>query len=326
MRCRRCQYELWDLNEPRCPECGRTFALDEWDFSRSDAVFACVACGHGLPGAPPTSTGPCPACGSAVDPRRVRVRRGPSGKDVPRVPTGRAMRNVRCGLTFVLLVSVLTVVLLSLDASVYSGRQLKPEPILTILAIAGILLGVFGSWPSRSGRRLVLVGSTLLVAIVMLVGSMVLHEHNRARRQLDLRQSTSLRGVAQAMMISMHQTGTLPADPRGLVDAGYVPPEFFYPRTNAPGLPTNATPLPGGWLTVGEMHVDWTPAAWNWNTPVVAMVYEHSLRRDGLLMARADGSTDWVAWADIPAAVSTANAERAAIGLPPIPPAVLPPP
>ncbi len=327
MRCPDCKYALWDLESRACPECGRAFALDEWNFENSDALFACRACGGRLIGvAPQELPHACPACGEAVERRLVVVRRGVTGRDVPRVPSGRTKRNVRRGLTLVMVVAVLAVVLMSLDASTSSGRQLKPDPIAALLAIAGILGGLAGSWPPGFGRRLVLVGSTLLVAIVMLVGSMVLHEHNRARRQLDMRQSSFLRGVAQGMAISMQQTGTLPADPQGLVDAKFLPADYFYPRTNAPGLTTNATPLPNNWLTVGEMHIDWTPAAWNPNTPVVAMVYEHTLRPGGLLMARSDGSTDWVAWADVPAEVSRADADRAALGLPPIPPAALPPP
>ncbi|MFI4881594.1 MAG: hypothetical protein ACIAQU_03300, partial [Phycisphaerales bacterium JB064] len=96
--------------------------------------------------------------------------------------------------------------------------------------------------------------------------------------------------------------------------------------TNPQAYSTQATPLSNGWLTVGEMHIDWTPAAWQLgSTTVVTMVYEHSLRKDGLLIAFNDASTDWVSWSDIASELPGWNHSRAALGLPPIPPEALPP-
>jgi hypothetical protein len=317
---------LWDLKARACPECGRAFTLDEWDFENSDALFACRACGERLVGTTPRELpGACPACGGAVERRLVVVRRGVTGRDAP-CHTRDGLRGLARACTVTMVLGTLAMFASLFHFAGSTSRHAKPDVVLAIIAAYAIGAGAFGVWPARLGRRVGLLVAIFFLVVLAFIGSHAIQAHNRTLKLMPMHQSRCLRNVAQSMVISMHQTGTLPADPQGLVDARYLPADSFYPRTNPPGHPTTATPLPNGWLTVGEMHVDWTPAAWNWNTPVVAMVYEHSLRRDGLLMARSNGGTRWVAWPDVPAAVAQANADRAAIGLPPIPPAALPPP
>ena len=138
-------------------------------------------------------------------------------------------------------------------------------------------------------------------------------------------QGRCARSVAQTMLISMQRTGRLPADPQGLIDAQYLPPECFFPRTHRTSSSLHSTSLTNGWLTAGEMHVDWSPAAWNWNTPVVALVCAYGPNDDFLLVVRSDASTDWVRPERVEAELSTWNADRAAHGLPPISAEVLPP-
>ena len=46
MRCQGCGYALWNLPEPRCPECGRAFDLREYVFRAGTVKFACPRCGE----------------------------------------------------------------------------------------------------------------------------------------------------------------------------------------------------------------------------------------------------------------------------------------
>lgn len=228
--------------------------------------------------------------------------------------------------------SLVAVVLLAIDATGHvSGNvagRFKPHREAIALAMLGILLGVFGARPSRVRRRLVLTGSLVAVAVATLAISVVVHDANQARHARHMHQSRAMRGVAQGMMIHMQNTGTVPATPQTLVDLDYLPPEIFSPlRRRSPITPTTAaTALPNGWIRVGDMHIDWTPSAWNWQNSIVVMTLDHHAQPDGVLWARSDGSVHWVSWADLLTDLAQANADRAAVGLPPIPAAALPPP
>ncbi len=46
MHCRTCGYALWNLSEPRCPECGSGFRLHDFRFQPGTVGFACPHCGH----------------------------------------------------------------------------------------------------------------------------------------------------------------------------------------------------------------------------------------------------------------------------------------
>jgi hypothetical protein len=45
MECRTCGYALWNLTEPRCPECGSAFDLREYRFKPGTVAFGCPFCG-----------------------------------------------------------------------------------------------------------------------------------------------------------------------------------------------------------------------------------------------------------------------------------------
>lgn len=329
VRCPECQYALWNLKARACPECSRAFSLDEWDFRNSDALFACRACGDRLIGHTPEELPSiCPACGNAVERRLVLVQRGHTGRDVPRRDPWEAKQRLlvrACTVTMMLgFVGLAALLAIALNNT---AQKPEPSPSVIVLAVGMMLIGVYGAWPGQWINRFTLVIVLILVSLAGSIGSYHLQAQNHARLALSMRQSHYLRGVAQGMAVSMHQTGTLPADPQGLVDLGYLAPEHFFPRT-VPSKPTTTpTPLPNGWLTVGEMHIDWTSAAWQPGaTSVLTTVYEHSLRPDGLLVAFSDGRTEWIPWSDVPQQVPAWNQVRAATGLPPIPAGALPPP
>ena len=44
MRCRECDYALWNLKTRQCPECGSQFAPDEFDFRPNSVRFCCPHC------------------------------------------------------------------------------------------------------------------------------------------------------------------------------------------------------------------------------------------------------------------------------------------
>lgn len=79
MQCRDCGYDLWNLTEPRCPECGLQFDLRSYRFVPDTVAFACPDCGslHGGSGdsyLPATSdTATCQACGRPMQVPRMRV-------------------------------------------------------------------------------------------------------------------------------------------------------------------------------------------------------------------------------------------------------------
>lgn len=45
MLCQGCGYALWNLPEPRCPECGRAFDRRDYFFVPNTVAFACPDCG-----------------------------------------------------------------------------------------------------------------------------------------------------------------------------------------------------------------------------------------------------------------------------------------
>jgi hypothetical protein len=44
MRCRECDYPLWNLKNRQCPECGSQFAPDRYDFRPNSVRFCCPHC------------------------------------------------------------------------------------------------------------------------------------------------------------------------------------------------------------------------------------------------------------------------------------------
>jgi type IV secretory pathway TrbD component/predicted RNA-binding Zn-ribbon protein involved in translation (DUF1610 family) len=50
MRCRTCEYELWNIGSRRCPECGNGFAPSQYRFAAGTVEFRCPHCGQGYYG------------------------------------------------------------------------------------------------------------------------------------------------------------------------------------------------------------------------------------------------------------------------------------
>jgi hypothetical protein len=78
MRCTKCDYPLWNLSTPRCPECGQPFSLRDFRFEPGSVAFACVHCGrwhegHGPQYLPSPPGGRCIQCGGVADRHGMRV-------------------------------------------------------------------------------------------------------------------------------------------------------------------------------------------------------------------------------------------------------------
>jgi hypothetical protein len=74
MKCTKCDYSLWNLPEPRCPECGESFNVEDWTFESGTVRFHCNACDHPLmhrqPGYGPAR---CSNCNEVIAWSDVRV-------------------------------------------------------------------------------------------------------------------------------------------------------------------------------------------------------------------------------------------------------------
>jgi predicted RNA-binding Zn-ribbon protein involved in translation (DUF1610 family) len=78
MRCIKCDYPLWNLDTPRCPECGAGFTLRHYRFRPYSVLFVCPLCGHEHVGAGPQYLprlrgDRCKGCGRTIDPFAMRV-------------------------------------------------------------------------------------------------------------------------------------------------------------------------------------------------------------------------------------------------------------
>lgn len=72
MRCKGCDYPLWNLRSRECPECGKPFLPSEFDYVLNSVRFCCPACGQAYYGTgergrlvPPAFL--CVSCGAACE-------------------------------------------------------------------------------------------------------------------------------------------------------------------------------------------------------------------------------------------------------------------
>ncbi len=79
MLCRTCGYSLFNLTEPRCPECGTGFDLRDFHYTPGTVGFACPSCGHLHGGTgehhhpAATEQATCNGCGQAMNVASMRV-------------------------------------------------------------------------------------------------------------------------------------------------------------------------------------------------------------------------------------------------------------
>ena len=71
MRCRTCDYPLWNIEGTSCPECGSAFARGDYRFRQGAVRFRCPGCrtafyGTSPSGLPEPSSFACPTCSRAL--------------------------------------------------------------------------------------------------------------------------------------------------------------------------------------------------------------------------------------------------------------------
>jgi predicted RNA-binding Zn-ribbon protein involved in translation (DUF1610 family) len=92
MRCRQCNYALWNIQGRTCPECGDAFRASTYEFDRHAVQFCCPHCGHahagdGADGLPEPHTFDCEGCGKRLHVDDTIVQPMP-GKPEPAVRSG----------------------------------------------------------------------------------------------------------------------------------------------------------------------------------------------------------------------------------------------
>jgi len=78
MHCRQCDYLLFNLEHPQCPECGRRFSIEEYRFERGSVSFHCPHCdqayyGNDERGLPVPRSFTCVKCGNDISLDELRV-------------------------------------------------------------------------------------------------------------------------------------------------------------------------------------------------------------------------------------------------------------
>ncbi|UCF33314.1 MAG: YIP1 family protein [Phycisphaerales bacterium] len=100
MRCEHCDYLLFNLTQPVCPECGRSFNVECYEFEIGAVSFHCPHCdqqyfGNDRHGLPYPRAFECVSCGNQVSLSQMRVvpeRDDAMGERIDRSPWDRRRR------------------------------------------------------------------------------------------------------------------------------------------------------------------------------------------------------------------------------------------
>jgi hypothetical protein len=226
MRCVTCGYALWNLNQPRCPECGRSFAVTDWDFAPGSVSFACAGCGASLY---ESSFGMdevmCSNCDSAVDWSCVRVIPVRPGKGVHR----RRSRFFTVPVDEGIVAFLLLVGFIAFSLPALGGRPRQPElpPYAAVLLLTVVVAAMAIALAPRQQRRLGLIlWSLVCLAVAGALSHSYLHKlreyehfcwwgsvvgdlHNIVRCQHEM--PTSGRS-SHSMIVHLLEVGWLPDD------------------------------------------------------------------------------------------------------------------
>lgn len=126
MKCRKCSYPLWNLTEPRCPECGEPFDVLSCWFDPGTVLFKCPYCDHRHEGRGarglPFDAGRCEGCGQmlVVEQMPIEPVNGAIDVDVDtddsftltRRRRSSAQRRSRIAMSIAILASILVILLL----------------------------------------------------------------------------------------------------------------------------------------------------------------------------------------------------------------------
>lgn len=144
MKCIKCSYPLWNLREPRCPECGEAFDVRDWQYNPKHVAFLCPHCQHKLG---PYKPGPidkdCPGCDHFIDWASVTVV--PLIEDESHIARRKGIKRKPPVFAFGTLVIAIGLGLggFCVFTPVLAGR---PEPSPFILLLLGLIGGVALAW------------------------------------------------------------------------------------------------------------------------------------------------------------------------------------
>lgn len=265
-----------------------------------------------------------------MDARVARVVPRDSGKDVPRVIDADAFSPIVGWFCTALMTLAAFVGLLTVLGVARGGPD--GMGLVVLFVLIGILAGVSGRWPKRDTHRIAIVSFLLAAMFVASLGAVAIgnSRRNRVNPSLSLKYAHMAKGILQSVEMYRYDYSIFPSEPQLLIDSGYIPIELFYERSA--NVPQSLTykPLPNGWIEVGMFRIDWNEASWNAAGPVVVVLaapqQRTSLAVVGISGLHGDCYSNLLSWPTLPASVQQWNADRAAEGLQPIPPAVLPTP
>ena len=145
MKCIKCDYPLWNLRQPRCPECGEAFDVRDWRYNSKHVAFLCTHCQQKLgPHKPGPIDKTCPGCDHLIDWASVSVV--PLIDDVSQIARRKIIE--RKAHIFVLRILILSLCLAVGFAYVLgpqlAGRPSAPSVTFLLLSfIAGLVIAIF---------------------------------------------------------------------------------------------------------------------------------------------------------------------------------------
>lgn len=144
MKCIKCSYPLWNLREPRCPECGEAFDVRDWRYNAKHVAFLCPQCQQKLG---PFKPGPieknCSGCDRLIDWASVTVV--PLIDDESQIARRKGIKRQPPVFAFGILAIAIGLGLggFCVFAPPLAGR---PQPSPFILLLLGLIGGVALAW------------------------------------------------------------------------------------------------------------------------------------------------------------------------------------
>ncbi len=180
MKCQSCGYALWNLREPRCPECGEGFDVTEWIYQPGSVRCGCVDCDYEFDARTISSLpGTCPACEHVITRNRIRVSPVGDASGIPaeirKPPKPRPPFALRYAIWVFVIGSV--IVVFGVLPNLAWTRGPRPPSIGFLLAalLAGAMVAIGGvDLASRKYRRM---NITIWVALFLIYASMPLSLH-----------------------------------------------------------------------------------------------------------------------------------------------------
>jgi hypothetical protein len=352
MKCQSCGYPLWNLKQPRCPECGEHFAVTAWRFKSGTVRFRCPECEALLdadePGAGWTR---CSACRHRFSWRSVMVE--PVSEDAERCARLRDPNKAPQAFAwnYAVIIAGLAIII-GCFWPVVSGRREPPSSLalFILLGLGAAIAGVGVLLADRKRRKMNIAIWSVLFA--MWTSLQMYHAVSRhiAQDRWVWNSSTrhDLGSLHPYLSRHMEQTGEFPSHFYMLTIDGVsiAHPELFVsyksdcvfdessilPDITLDDLATGAVTyeqladriaqLPADeseWERIGDRYLCRDPDAWaSRDAQLIVALSTTSPFHDRRLILYSDGHVDWepgrTNW------IKEQNDQRTALGFAPLPP------